>query len=334
VQGRLRSAVEEAGKKLGLNGTYIAHSYIEQVQLEQLTKELTSLTDDLKERFPITESMLTSNTEASDDSSEEDRANSSGRSNGDGRKRSPGGSDSGGRPPHPRRPKSAAPTGWGGYGLDGDHSFYNTPPPRSASRGPSRSGRYEQAMERMASPSRRNANRTSPSRRSSPTSARDQGLEYKFDWLANRVEKLGELQRQASVESEIHTPGGSRVKETEMIQRDIAAVNAKMDSIIMSLHKQQLDVARAEIRSAAALVLGFASSAPLPSAPLSSPVPSVSRDTACKPDDMQKPTRRPPRLSTPARKPCTLRVKQTKTRDPLFLTIHEPSLPDAKKLYV
>jgi len=259
VQGRLRSAVEEAGKKLGLNGTYIAHSYIEQVQLEQLTKELTSLTDDLKERFPITESMLTSNTEASDDSSEEDRANSSGRSNGDGRKRSPGGSDSGGRPPHPRRPKSAAPTGWGGYGLDGDHSFYNTPPPRSASRGPSRSGRYEQAMERMASPSRRNANRTSPSRRSSPTSARDQGLEYKFDWLANRVEKLGELQRQASVESEIHTPGGSRVKETEMIQRDIAAVNAKMDSIIMSLHKQQLDVARAESRSAAALVLGFAS---------------------------------------------------------------------------
>jgi len=61
------------------------------------------------------------------------------------------------------------------------------------------------------------------------------------------------------VESEIHTPGGSRVKETEMIQRDIAAVNAKMDSIIMSLHKQQLDVARAESRSAAALVLGFAS---------------------------------------------------------------------------
>ena len=44
-------------------------SVIEQVQLEQLTKELGSLTDDLKERFPITESMLTSNTEASDDSS-------------------------------------------------------------------------------------------------------------------------------------------------------------------------------------------------------------------------------------------------------------------------
>lgn len=259
VQGRLRSAVEEAGKKLGLNGTYIAHSYIEQVQLEQLTKELTSLTDDLKERFPITESMLTSNTEASDDSSEEDRTNSSGRSNGgDGRKRSPGGSDSGGRPPHPHRPRSAAPTSWGGYGLDGDSSFYNTPPPRSASRGPSRKGRYDQAVERMTSPGRRNANRTSPSRRSSPTSAREQGLELKFDWLANRVEKLGELQRQASVESETLTPGGSRVKESEMIQREIAAVNAKMDSIIMSLHKQQLDVARAESRSVAALVLGFA----------------------------------------------------------------------------
>ena len=45
----------------------------------------------------------------------------------------------------------------------------------------------------------------------------------KFDWLANRVEKLGELQRQASVETisasdqMIATPGGSRVKESDMI---------------------------------------------------------------------------------------------------------------------
>ena len=247
VQGRLRSAVEEAGKKLGLNGTYIPHSYIEQVQLEQLTKELGSLTDDLKERFPITESMLTSNTEASDDSS---GSSHSGR-----RRRSPGGSDSGGvgRPPHPpRRPASAAPANWGGYGLDGpgDTAFY-TPPPRPASRCAQRSSKHD-AHDRVASPSRR---RTSPSGKSS----RDQqGLEMKFDWLANRVEKLGELQRQASCEDVVATPGGSRVKESEMIAREVQALSTKLDSMMLSFHKLQLDVSRVESRQYVGVaVVGF-----------------------------------------------------------------------------
>jgi len=247
VQGRLRSAVEEAGKKLGLNGTYIPHSYIEQVQLEQLTKELGSLTDDLKERFPITESMLTSNTEASDDSS---GSSHSGR-----RRRSPGGSDSGGvgRPPHPpRRPASAAPANWGGYGLDGpgETAFY-TPPPRPASRCAQRSSKHD-AHDRVTSPSRR---RTSPSGKSS----RDQqGLEMKFDWLANRVEKLGELQRQASCEDVVATPGGSRVKESEMIAREVQALSTKLDSMMLSFHKLQLDVSRVESRQYVGVaVVGF-----------------------------------------------------------------------------
>ena len=252
VQGRLRSAVEEAGKKLGLNGTYIPHSYIEQVQLEQLTKELGSLTDDLKERFPITESMLTSNTEASDDSS--------GSSYSGQRRRSPGGSDSGGvgRPPHPpRRPASAMPANWGGYGLDGpgDAAFY-TPPPRPASRGAQRSSKYD-AHDRVTSPSRR---RSSPGgKRSSPSSSRDQqGLEMKFDWLANRVEKLGELHRQASCEDVVATPGGSRVKESEMIAREVQALSTKLDSMMMSFHKLQLDVSRVESRQYVGVaVVGF-----------------------------------------------------------------------------
>ena len=261
VQGRLRSAVEEAGKKLGLNGTYIAHSYIEQVQLEQLTKELSSLTDDLKERFPITEAMLTSNTEASDTSSDE--VGSPHSANGHSRRRSsPGGSDSGGRPPHPPRPRSAAPANWGGYGLDGpgDTTFY-TPPPRSSSRGPSRNGKsYD--MDRMASPSRR---RTSPSgKRTSPNASRENlnahGLEMKFDWLANRVEKLGELQRQASVETisasdqMITTPGGSRIKESDLLIRELQSLTAKVDALSTSFHKQQLDLSRVESRQ----FVGFA----------------------------------------------------------------------------
>ena len=35
IQGKVRAAVEEAGTKLGLDGTYVPHSYIEQVQLER-----------------------------------------------------------------------------------------------------------------------------------------------------------------------------------------------------------------------------------------------------------------------------------------------------------
>ena len=252
VQGRLCSAVEAAGRKLGLEGTYIPHSYIEQVQLEKLTQELTSLTDDLKTRFPITESMLTSATDFSGDSddgvSPDDHART---------RRSPGGSDSGSKlPPHPPRPKSAAPANWGGYGLDdpADGAYYATPPPRSQSRGPSRHGRpYETSDRGMTSPGRRTRTKSPSGKRTSPTGTGSRDLELKFDWLATRVEKLGELQRAASAEiasDYVATPGGSRVKESEVLARELQNVNAKLDAMALSVQRQQLDVARLEMRQA------------------------------------------------------------------------------------
>jgi hypothetical protein len=38
VQGKDRSVVEETGRRLGLEGTYIPHSYIELVQIGHLTE--------------------------------------------------------------------------------------------------------------------------------------------------------------------------------------------------------------------------------------------------------------------------------------------------------
>ena len=49
----MRAAVEEAGKKLGLDGTYIPHSYIEQVQLEEMTEELRHMTVEIKDKFVL-----------------------------------------------------------------------------------------------------------------------------------------------------------------------------------------------------------------------------------------------------------------------------------------
>ncbi|KAK9815690.1 hypothetical protein WJX72_008170 [[Myrmecia] bisecta] len=53
IQGKDRELVAAAGKKLGLDGTYIARSYIEQVQLEKLTASFQNVTDDLKKRFIV-----------------------------------------------------------------------------------------------------------------------------------------------------------------------------------------------------------------------------------------------------------------------------------------
>jgi uridine kinase len=41
VQGKERSVVADVAKKLGLDGTYMPRSYIEQIQLEKLTAEVT-----------------------------------------------------------------------------------------------------------------------------------------------------------------------------------------------------------------------------------------------------------------------------------------------------
>ena len=156
VQGRLRSAVEEAGKKLGLNGTYIAHSYIEQVQLEQLTKELSSLTDDLQgtlSRSPSRCSRPTPRrrTTSSDEVGSPHSAN--GRTVGVARRPGEATAVAGRRtlpvlaPPRPR-------TGAATVGRSGRRRSFYTPPPREASRGPSRNVQVRQAMDRMTSPSR------------------------------------------------------------------------------------------------------------------------------------------------------------------------------------
>ena len=46
-------AVVEAGSKLGLDGTYIPHSYIEQVQFEEMTEELRHMTAEMKDTFVL-----------------------------------------------------------------------------------------------------------------------------------------------------------------------------------------------------------------------------------------------------------------------------------------
>lgn len=53
VQGKDRAAVAAAGTALGLDGTYLPHSYIELVQLENLTTSFQTVTEDLKRRFAV-----------------------------------------------------------------------------------------------------------------------------------------------------------------------------------------------------------------------------------------------------------------------------------------
>jgi len=54
VQGKNRAEVERLGEKLGLEGSYIPRSYIEQVQLEKLTQEFqTGLMEELTSRLNL-----------------------------------------------------------------------------------------------------------------------------------------------------------------------------------------------------------------------------------------------------------------------------------------
>lgn len=53
VQGKDRAAVAETGFKLGLEGQYVPHSYIELVQLENLMQDFQEVTEDLKRRFAV-----------------------------------------------------------------------------------------------------------------------------------------------------------------------------------------------------------------------------------------------------------------------------------------
>ncbi|EFJ49038.1 hypothetical protein VOLCADRAFT_59885 [Volvox carteri f. nagariensis] len=51
ILGRDRERVAALGRDLGLEGTYIPRSYIEQVQLERLTAEFQTVTEDWKKKF-------------------------------------------------------------------------------------------------------------------------------------------------------------------------------------------------------------------------------------------------------------------------------------------
>lgn len=53
IQGKDRKAVAAMGSALGLEGTYYPHSYIEIIQLENLTQNFQKVTEDLKRRFAV-----------------------------------------------------------------------------------------------------------------------------------------------------------------------------------------------------------------------------------------------------------------------------------------
>lgn len=53
VQGRDRSYVKFVAERLGLDGSYVARTYIEQIQLEKLVNDVMALPDDLKTKLSI-----------------------------------------------------------------------------------------------------------------------------------------------------------------------------------------------------------------------------------------------------------------------------------------
>ncbi|CAH9131221.1 unnamed protein product [Cuscuta epithymum] len=64
VQGRDRLAVKCVAEQLGLEGSYIPHTYIEQIQLEKLVNEVMALPDDLKTKLSSYEDIVSSPKEA------------------------------------------------------------------------------------------------------------------------------------------------------------------------------------------------------------------------------------------------------------------------------
>ena len=53
VQGHNRTEVAAAANMLGLDGSYVPHSFIEQVQMQQVTTEIMQLTDEMKNRIVL-----------------------------------------------------------------------------------------------------------------------------------------------------------------------------------------------------------------------------------------------------------------------------------------
>lgn len=64
VQGRDRVYVKYVGEQLGLDGTYVPRTYIEQIQLEKAVNDVMALPDDLKTKLSIEDDMVSSPKEA------------------------------------------------------------------------------------------------------------------------------------------------------------------------------------------------------------------------------------------------------------------------------
>ncbi|XP_038994189.1 inorganic pyrophosphatase TTM2-like isoform X2 [Hibiscus syriacus] len=64
VQGRDRSVVKCVAEQLGLEGSYIPRTYIEQIQLEKLVNEVMALPEDLKTKLSLDEDLVSSPKEA------------------------------------------------------------------------------------------------------------------------------------------------------------------------------------------------------------------------------------------------------------------------------
>ncbi|KAA0034500.1 hypothetical protein IC582_022968 [Cucumis melo] len=64
VQGKDRLVVKYVAEQLGLDGSYIPRTYIEQIQLEKLVNEVMALPDDLKSKLSLDEDLVSSPKEA------------------------------------------------------------------------------------------------------------------------------------------------------------------------------------------------------------------------------------------------------------------------------
>ncbi|KAK6116396.1 hypothetical protein DH2020_049858 [Rehmannia glutinosa] len=64
VQGRDRLVVKHVAEQLGLEGSYVPRTYIEQIQLEKLVNEVMALPDDLKTKLSIDDDFVSSPREA------------------------------------------------------------------------------------------------------------------------------------------------------------------------------------------------------------------------------------------------------------------------------
>ncbi|CAJ2634954.1 unnamed protein product [Trifolium pratense] len=75
VQGKDRNYVKFVAEKLGLDGSYVPRTYIEQIQLEKLVNDVMTLPDDLKSKLSIEDDLVSSPKEALSRASADRRMN-------------------------------------------------------------------------------------------------------------------------------------------------------------------------------------------------------------------------------------------------------------------